>query len=75
MRPRARQLGYGRPHSGAAVIATSAGLYYLIARPLQASGKRGAGRLASPVKWWPRNPFAILSAWAVLQFAFLLVVS
>jgi peptidoglycan/LPS O-acetylase OafA/YrhL len=58
-----------------AVIATSAGLYYLIERPFQASGKRGSGRLASPVKWWPRNPIAILSVWAVLQFAFLLAVS
>jgi peptidoglycan/LPS O-acetylase OafA/YrhL len=57
------------------VIATSAVLYYLIERPFQSSGKRGSGQLAPPVKWWPRNPFAILSVWAILQFAFLLAVS
>jgi peptidoglycan/LPS O-acetylase OafA/YrhL len=58
-----------------AVIAVSALLYYLIERPFQASGKRRSGRLASPVKWWPRNPLAVLGVWAFLQFGFLLAVS
>jgi peptidoglycan/LPS O-acetylase OafA/YrhL len=58
-----------------AVIATSAVLYYSIERPFQTRGKRGSGQPGPPVRWWPRNPFAILSVWAVLQLAFLVAVS
>jgi peptidoglycan/LPS O-acetylase OafA/YrhL len=58
-----------------AIVATSAVLYYLIERPFQASGKRGSGRPASSTRGWLRSPVAVLGAWAVLQFAFLAVVS
>jgi peptidoglycan/LPS O-acetylase OafA/YrhL len=58
-----------------AVIATSAVLYYLIERPFQTRGKRGSGQPGSLVRWWPRNPFVILTVWAVAQFAFLVAVS
>jgi peptidoglycan/LPS O-acetylase OafA/YrhL len=56
-----------------AVIALSAALYYLIERPFQASGRRGFGE-PGQAAWWSRNPVAVLSVWAVLQFAFLVAV-
>lgn len=57
------------------VIAVSALLYYLIERPFQASRKQGSGRSRPPLRWRPRNPFVVLSVWAVVQFAFLAAVS
>jgi peptidoglycan/LPS O-acetylase OafA/YrhL len=55
------------------VIASSALLYYLIEKPFQTSWKRGPRQHRSA--WRPRNPFVILSIWAVVQFAFLAAVS
>jgi len=57
------------------VIATSAVLYYLVERPFQRSWKLDSDQPRSSVRWWSRNPFVILSVWAVAQFAFLVAVS
>jgi len=57
------------------VIVISALLYYVVERPFQESRKRGSGQPRRLLRWRPRNPFVILSVWAVLQFAFLAAVS